>query len=201
MPRHPKPTDSPAHWELDPNPVDKSLALPSDPNKAIRPRPRTTDASLQKYIDCVSDPFIESLGADKDLKTALHVSSSPKAKRFLRLLLIPRERKLSISRMAAMADLIPVELAQIFRDYYSSQAVMQMVKQLPEVADDIMEDAKSTEIECPRCDGWGKITLQLNPKSKPARKICPRCDGLGKGRQVGNSDAPQLALEATGAIR
>ncbi len=72
------------------------------------------------------------------------------------------------------------------------------------------EDARSTSVECERCEGEGKIPIdpkkteavQVSASGElslpPTHKECPSCAGSGKIRKVGNKHARDLMFQSAG---
>lgn len=149
-----------------------------------------------RYIDEIHNEFIESIGDVRELKAALSQSTSPKAQRFLELLVDPKNSGQSMTRLARRSGVEPQDVMEVFRSYYLAQSMLEYVKGAPRIARDIVLDAQSTEEECPRCDGWGKI------KDADDKKVeCKRCKGAGTIRIPGNSDARKLMAESVGWTR
>jgi hypothetical protein len=170
------------------NPINHSTP---PPNSSFR-RPRQPKPN--KFVDELHNEFIESLGQEKDLKLALSTSSNPKAAAFLQALTSPKNSRKSLTRVARQCGLNPVEIAEILRDYHLSTALLEIVKGAPQVAKDVVYDAQTIQVDCPRCGGFGQIQ---NPRDEQWED-CKRCIGTGMISKAGNSDARKLVSEAVG---
>src|SRR6185436_18223102 len=75
----------------------------------------------------------------------------------------------------------------------------------PKVAEDIVEDGRSTQVCCLRCDGFGIIERRadLNDRGEAVEalnKTCPTCDGSGSVRKPGDPESRKLQFKATGIV-
>jgi hypothetical protein len=186
-------------------PTSSTSSLPS----TALDRPGLRKPKANKYVDALQNSFIESLGSSADLQQALVRSESPKARKFLVLLTDPRKRKYSLSRLARIAGIDPLDIANIFRSYYHSESLLTMLREMPVIAQDAVQDSRSTSIECPRCDGWGEIQREkIAGKDEEGQRIvevesrqCPRCKGTGIQHQSGDKDARRFVGEAIGLLK
>lgn len=163
--------------------------------KRLKPKPKKEN----RYIDEIHNEYLESLGNATDLKRALARSESPKAQQFLAELLNPKNSKYSLTRLARRCDLSPTDIIDCFRQYHLSQATVEYLKAAPVVARDVVSDARTVEVECTRCDGFGEV---MHPKPDADGNSvwvkCPRCKGAGMQPKPGSSDARKLMAEVVG---
>lgn len=186
-------------------PVQAPLTPATDPPTPAAPRSTTVPARrntrANKYVDDLTNQYIESMGSRADLTRALSRANSAKAQRFLAMLADPNRRAQSITRIARLAGIESVDLYDMFREHYHAEAMMTVVQGLPTFAADLVEDSKSVVVECARCDGVGKVVvdmLDLDPSERPAQVECPRCHGSGQQRKPGDADARKLIAKTVG---
>src|SRR5262249_10381662 len=72
--------------------------------------------------------------------------------------------------------------------------LLRMSNQLPQVMEDVTEDAKSHMQVCGRCDG--EKVIQFTRANKTTSKKCPDCKGTGEVRVVGDKHARDLVFES-----
>jgi hypothetical protein len=91
-------------------------------------------------------------------------------------------------------------LRDLWSDYKMAQAEAVVRGHLPEIARDIVEDAKSTHVSCPRCDAIGQIKVpeEFRGPEGAAIQVCPQCHGRGTVRKPGDTEARRLLSEAVG---
>jgi hypothetical protein len=161
-------------------------------------------------IDRLQNAFIESLGKSEDLRMALAQIESPHIQKFLAQLTNPRWEKWTTTSLARKFGIKSTELADIMRRYNMAKGMHTIINGIPQVAADIVVDAQTKLVACPRCDGIGSIALSENQtgddgsertfgkRKKPTERECPQCEGCGKIRQEGSNDARKLMFEAAG---
>lgn len=84
------------------------------------------------------------------------------------------------------------------RNHYSAQSMVTFMKNAPVIAEDIVADAKSIQVECPRCNGFGRVQDPFTvTEENPTGDVidCVRCGGIGLVRKSGDRDARQLMAE------
>lgn len=160
-----------------------------------------------KYVDELHDEYLERLDPNQDLKAALSRSSSPKAQKFLEVLVNPKKSNKSITRLARECGLYPIDVIDILRSYHLTKATEVYISSAPSIAEDIVEDSRTTEIECRKCDGFKEV---IHPKPKYEKDAkgklvavdnwvtCPRCNGTGKERKPGSPHARKQVAEVVG---
>lgn len=178
-------------------PVHPSNHSDSDKSKQIR-KPERRNGRLDKHVDRINSQLIDKLGSKEEISEALASASDPKSRKFLELLIDPRNHETPIARLARRAGMEPIQLAQIMRNHYSAQSVVTFMKNAPVIAEDIVADAKSIQIECPRCNGFGRVQDPFTvTEENPTGDVidCVRCGGSGLVRKSGDRDARQLMAE------
>jgi len=178
-------------------PVPPSNRSDSDKSKQIR-KPERRNGRLDKHVDRINSQLIDKLGSKEEISEALASASDPKSRKFLELLIDPRNHETPIARLARRAGMEPIQLAQIMRNHYSAQSMVTFMKNAPVIAEDIVADAKSIQIECPRCNGFGRVQDPFTvTEENPTGDVidCVRCGGSGLVRKSGDRDARQLMAE------
>ena len=67
------------------------------------------------------------------------------------------------------------------------------------ITGDVVEDAKSTQVCCGRCDGAGSIRVALEAGYQWIE--CINCEGTGAVRKAGDQKAREYIYKATGFIK
>lgn len=152
-----------------------------------------------------TNSLIEALHAQGELQRALEFSENPKAAAFLADMGDPKYSKWTTSALASKHGFSASMINDLWRSHMLTQANIEFVKAAPEVSKDVVEDARSTKVSCPRCDGFGRIAeeyIEEVPGGEPivrSRQLkCPNCKGMGLVRKPGDSDSRKLMYEVIG---
>jgi hypothetical protein len=137
----------------------------------------------------VPDP-VEAVAQIPELAEVLKVSDDPRVRRFLAALATPRYRNYKPATLARKFGLTPDEFANIWRDHALRMATFRALSAIPRVVEDLIREAKTTMISCPRCGGSGDIAK--------TGVVCLDCEGTGKARQPGNPHAIDLLFQLVG---
>lgn len=139
------------------------------------------------------DASLQALGVTiGDLKDALVLKDSPKAKEFLAALCNPKYKNWSTAKLAGKFGISPMAIIEIIQKSYLSKGLLNMARGVPMVSQDIVEDAKSQFVTCDKCDGEGEI------EKNEERIVCPNCKGQSTIRRQGDSESRKLMFEALG---
>ena len=162
----------------------------------------------ERAIDKLSNAFIESLGSNSEFQTALALSDSPRAQDLLHDILTPKYRTWTVTALARKHGFSPATMFDLWRGYNTAKGMLTIASGIPEVSKGVVEDAKSIDICCPRCDGWGEIertSKTEDSEGKPVTSVekipCPQCKSAGSVRKPGDSDSRKLMFEAVGFIK
>jgi hypothetical protein len=82
-----------------------------------------------------------------------------------------------------------LDLIELWRQYNVDLGLMRMATHLPEVMEDVVQDALSRDVACECCDGIGSVT------GAHGQGPCSVCEGRGKVRVPGDEHARQLVLK------
>jgi len=161
------------------------------------PRPRIN--KVNKYVSDINNEFLSTIGGSKDLKIALAKSDNKRAQDLLVALLDPRKSKISTAQLVHRSGLQTIELLDILRDHYIGSGLQEYLKGFQEIAQDTVEDAKSSNRECPKCSGEGVIIDKRKMEEEP--KKCTLCSGTGLLRKAGDPDARKLIAQSLKLIQ
>jgi hypothetical protein len=139
----------------------------------------------------------------ENLKAALADSESPKLQKFLAALAGTRYRGWNIGTVARKFSITPNELTTIWRDHNLAKGMATIIAGIPEIAADVVEDARSIKVICPQCDGWRFVPVPEHLQEKFSARVveCPNCDGTGMVRKPGSDVDRQRMWEAAGLAR
>lgn len=168
-------------------PVQKGSRLTRDPGRGMMPPTGPQDPTYSK--------FLERLDLD-ELKYALAHDSSPKVIAFLGALVDPRRKETDICTLAKQHSIGLTEMMQVWRSYKLTTAMGVHIEGAPAIAADVVIDARSIQVCCPRCDGAGMIRVTV--KDVQTWKDCPQCEGTGATRKVGDAKSRDLVYQTIG---
>jgi len=167
----------------------------NDPERGLVPVASQVKGGL-KQNDVPFDRFFDHIGTKKSLaplEDALARSKNVNAVKFLAMLAEPRYGRWRLSTIAKKCGLTLTDMGDIWRNSQIQRSMMEIVNGSPLVAADMVEDARSIQVCCPRCDGLKRVD-GLN-----GRKIsCPNCGGEGVIRKPGDHDSRTKIFETIG---
>jgi len=172
------------------------IPFKSTPTKTFpdSPRPKI-QKGVNKYVTSIHNEFISSIAGTKDLRLALAKSDNKRAQELLVSLLDPRKKNIATAHLVHRSGLSSLDLLDILRDHYIGSGLQEYLKGFKEIAQDTVEDAKSTNRECHKCDGEGVI------EKEGEYKECALCKGTGLIRQAGDPDARKLIAQSLKLIQ
>lgn len=168
-------------------PVAKITRLAPDPGRGMMPPTGPLDPVYSRYL--------ESLDLD-ELKFALAKDASPKALAFLSSIVDPAKSKTDITTLAKRHAIGLTEMMQIWRSHKLCTAMGVHIDAAPAVAADVVLDAQSTRVCCPRCDGAGMI--RVTRRAIEDWIDCPHCEAAGTIRKPGDPKARDLVYQTVG---
>jgi hypothetical protein len=118
---------------------------------------------------------------------------------FLRALYDPHYSRCSFPTLLRKFNISLHEAQMLYTDHMRLWGLLQMSNHLPEIMEDVAEDALSHIQACPRCDGE-KVVESTHSQEK-VTKPCPECNGSDKVRLIGDSHARDLVFECMKLIR
>ena len=164
--------------------------MPEESTDLVPAPPQSFIESKIAHYRC---QFIEQLCEQDEFRQALACAKDANIEPFLYDLMLPKYRRWTATQLAKKHEIKMERLIDIVRDYMHSKAMLALMSGIPKIAADMVQDARSTEVECPKCDGFGIIMKEGIPN-----RDCPRCKGSGAVRKVGDSDSRKLILETLG---
>lgn len=137
--------------------------------------------------------MLESRKADDDKK----------AEQLLDLMSRPPDPKTSIMRLMQLAGYTRREMVKLYGEYKADEMQVRLARGLPDLATDLVEDAKSRERTCGACKGAGMIIAKPgdDPLVGAVEETCVECSGAGKIRERGCNDSRKLILEVSGLVK
>jgi len=87
------------------------------------------------------------------------------------------------------------DLVDVWREYNALLGIMYTSTHFPRIAADVVHNAMSRDVVCPRCDG-----LKTVRDREMESRTCPLCKGEGSVRVPGDPHAIQLVFEALGMV-
>jgi len=87
------------------------------------------------------------------------------------------------------------DLVDVWREYNALLGIMYTSTHFPQIAADVVHNAMSRDVVCPRCDGLKSVR-----DGEAETRICPMCKGEGQVEVPGDPHAIQLVFEVMGVI-
>jgi hypothetical protein len=167
--------------------------------------------------DRVFATYLDTLNprANEIMRIALAASPDIRFRTFLERVDSPRFLRVSFATIAKGCDISLMEFQEWWRKASTQRAITQAQLASPELVSDLIEDSRTREDVCDRCDGLGTVIApaNLDPEQVPGyhlikeatpntdaiyTRTCPRCAGVGKIRKSGDSHARDLLVEIAG---
>lgn len=167
--------------------------------KVSSPNNENLAVSLQvpKKITNALEQFEDAVGGRQTLIDNLSLANLDKREaHFLDLLLDPRRQEDNINIIAKDAGLKPIQIIDLFRSASFARAhaisMGKLSSALPDVISDIAAKSVDARIECPQCQGDGKIS---------DGESCMTCNGKGTVMRYSDLDRQKIVLEAGGLTK
>ncbi len=160
----------------------KKKAKPENSSNAIARR----DPLMKRFEKNVPrDEVVEALSH--------HMEANPRVNQLVQMLLDPTYVNHAMGTLCSKVGLSLHEVMDYFRKTHMDVGLMRLYKHVPDVLEDVAEDAKRSIKTCWKCFGDGKV-----PKNKEESAECPECGGKGKLMVKGDDNARKLVFEAAG---
>lgn len=156
----------------------------------IIPKIASTDKPLRR--------FEENIDKEK-LSLFMSERESDKYQAFVLALHDPDHARLSFATICRKFGVTLNELQAIYTDGMRHLGMLQMANALPQVMQDVSEDALNTTTVCPRCDGLKQLPITLRDEEGndvDSVRECPQCEGIGKVKERGDKHARDLVFES-----
>jgi hypothetical protein len=167
------------------------------------------ERALSTYLDTLNPR------ANEIMQQALAASPDIRFRTFLDRVMNPRFLRVSLATMVKGCGISLTEFQEWWRKACTQRAIAQAQLASPELVSDLIEDSRTREDVCDRCDGLGTVIApaNLDPEQVPGYRLvkeatpntdaiytrtCPRCAGVGKIRKSGDSHARDLLVEIAG---
>lgn len=189
----------------------KSVALMREPGgRGLVPIAGKLDHSYNEYLEGIG---IRDPERRQEVELALAASNDKRFNLFLSYLPNPRYRRASLSSIAKACAIPLPQFMEFWQKAQHTRALAVAQEGITKhVVPDMVEDSRSKDVPCDRCDGFGwvyaedglpKTTKGLrkmddsDPKSRQIR-ACPLCSGTGNIRKTGDTDSRKMLLEMSG---
>lgn len=144
---------------------------------------------------------IDPLGASTrsaSVRLALAGSTDPKFREFLDRLSHPRYKTYSLATVAKTCDISLPEFADFWRKAQNMRTLAIAQEGFADVTSDMVADARTRQVCCERCDGYGEVH---QPDSTLPPRRCPVCLGVGTLPRPGDTDSRRILAEMTGNVK
>jgi hypothetical protein len=101
----------------------------------------------------------------------------------------PAYKQFAFATLVSKAHLTLQELQEVYSNGMRHIGLLRMASHLPDVMEDVANDAKNTQETCNRCDG-----TRVVPEGD-GMKPCPTCRGTGEVKRMGDKHARDLMFE------
>ena len=168
------------------------------------------------YRDRVFSKYLDTLNprANLDMQKALAASPDVRFQEFLERVMTPKYRRASLATIAKGCGIDLLEFNQWWGKASAQRAIAEAHLASPGVVEELIEDAKSKDDVCDRCDGIGSVAAPPGlagdiPGYRLAREAseehgatytrsCPKCGGAGKVRRSGDAHARDRLMDIAG---
>lgn len=189
----------------------KLPALMREPGgRGLVPIAGKLDQPYNEYLEGIGLRDPERLPA---VELALASGNDKRFNLFLTYMDNPRYRRASLSSIAKACAIPLPQFMEFWQKAQHTRALAIAQEGITRhVVPDMVEDSRSKDMPCDRCDGFGwvyaedglpKSTKGLrkmvddDPKSRQIR-ACPLCSGTGMVRKTGDTDSRKMLLEMSG---
>jgi len=132
----------------------------------------------------------------------LFMSEHDKYAAFIIALHHPDHARLSFATICRKFNVTLHELQMLYTDGMRHIGLLNIANKLPQVMEDVAEDALAHQVLCARCDGK-KTLVEVVERDEKTGKIlrtgerpCPVCNASGQVREVGDKHARDLVFES-----
>jgi hypothetical protein len=125
-------------------------------------------------------------------KLEYFLSENEKYETFIAALHNPAYVTQSFARIARKCGITLHELQEIYSNGNRQLGLLRLSTELPQIMEDVANDAKNRQVVCPRCDGYKLVPVRGKPDES---RECPICMGDGTVRALGDKHARDLVFE------
>jgi len=175
----------------------------------------------RKYgkLDRVYSAYLDELNprANDDVQLALAASGDIRFKEFLERINMPKYRRASLATIAKACNITLSEFNNWWNRASTQRAIAVAQVGSVMITRDIVEDARTQDVFCPRCDGLGFIAAQPGlPADTPGYRMlepqdgeetlryirnCPQCKTEKVIRRTGDAKARDQVLALSGLVK
>ena len=136
---------------------------------------------------------------NKEFQFVCATASDIRFRNFVELLGNGWYKSYTLATLAKKCDISLPQFAEFWQSSQKTIAIARAQGALPDLFANLIEDAKTKDVTCSRCDGYGFVPESSNSDDGVPAKIrtCPQCKGTGTQKEVGNLHARDRILEAT----
>lgn len=164
------------------------------------------------YNDYLANIGLRDESRQPQIELALASSNDIRFRTFLDYLTNPAYRRWSLAAIAKACDISLPQWAEFWQKSQHQRALAIAQQGITDhIVPDMVYDARSKDMPCDRCDGFGFVYADdlpkgakdvrpmdaADPTSRPIR-TCPLCKGIGTLKQVGDTDSRKMLLEMSG---
>jgi hypothetical protein len=153
------------------------------------PKIPTDDLAMRrfaKHLDMDAFRWMLAGGSTTDRTT----STNEKLICLCAMLSDPAYKQFAFATLVSKAHLTLQELQEVYSNGMRHIGLLRMASHLPDVMEDVANDAKNTMENCPRCDGYKVI-----PDGENGTRACTTCKGTGEVKRMGDKHARDLMFE------
>jgi phage FluMu protein Com len=147
----------------------------------------------------VARRIFSTIGRHEVIESLLH-GNDERMMQLVHALMDQKFDKVSFMVLCRRHGITPVDIVDAFRKYKLDQAVIDIARSMPHVAQDTVEDALSSMVLCERCDGKTWVP-DVNKEGEEIERKCPMCKGAGEVRQKGDNKSKELIFKSGGLIK
>src|SRR5262245_49068621 len=141
------------------------------------PENAASDTALARFVNSIpDDSFTVALRRVAD--------TDPKLEQFMRARADIGYAHLSFAELCRRFGVTLLECEEIWRKHQLHLISLQFLNLGPKVALDIAIDAESKYVNCPRCDGWGEVPIELGTDEDADRSGGGDGDGDDEGGEA-----------------
>lgn len=145
---------------------------------------------------------------------ALAASTDKRFRMFMEIVNKPPFNRYSLATCAKKLEISITEFADFWRKANTTRAIARAAERLPEITNDMADDAMTQKEACGRCDGWGFVKVaeddmpelvdggpvpgNIRPMGQKWVRDCPQCNATGKISKAGDSHARDKILLMNG---
>lgn len=187
--------------------------------KIYEPERGMVDGRQYGKLDRVYSAYLDELDprSNEDVQLALAASGDIRFKEFLERINMPKYRRASLATIAKACNITLSEFNNWWSRASTQRAIAVAQVGSVMITRDIVEDARTQEVFCPRCDGLGFIAAQPGlPADTPGYRMlepsdddeglkyirnCPQCKTEKVIKRVGDAKARDQILELSGLVK